>query len=194
MNEFLFIWAGRNIVFEAEDTEGGRTDGHVCPEGERWGWSVVAHQHGRNEPAVLAEGQADSEDDAKAACIQGWLNYVNRRVMSRPLPEELFYIRSLKHERGYGSKEHTVIWWAPNQRGYTNDVKHAGRYPRKAAEEICGGRNAEWLGEGKDKRLEPNNVMVPVDVALILGQLVVDRSALERRMLELAADSLAEKQ
>ena len=112
--------------------------------------------------------------------------------MSDASEEQMFYIRSLKHERGYGSRETTVIWWNPEQRGYTNDINRAGKYTLAEAESICGSRNAEWLGEGTAKRLEPNNVMVPVNDAHSLAQLVVDRSTLESLMLALAAAKLVQ--
>jgi hypothetical protein len=60
-------WTRDTCTFEADGD--GEISGHVSPEGDRWGWSLTATAEGRNEPAVLAEGQEDTILAAKEACL-----------------------------------------------------------------------------------------------------------------------------
>lgn len=45
--------------------------------------------------------------------------------------EKLFYIRN----EGYVGN--ALIWWAEDSKGYTTDIRKAGKYTKKDAEEIC---------------------------------------------------------
>lgn len=193
MSEPTMVWSNSqlkglcSIIFEED--EDGEIVGNVCYEEQgacdRWGWAVVSHGEGRNEGACLAEGSEASREAAKQACTLGWLNWANKRVMGgppEPTPFELFYIRSLKHERGYGKKENTVIWWGPESRGYTTNLALAGKYARAEAEAICGMKNSEML---KNVQVA-NNVMVPVLLAAGLTTLTVGRHALNDKMASMA--------
>lgn len=72
-----------------------------------------------------------------------------------------FYIRTFKHR----SLDGCVLWWGPNDCGYTSDLNGAGKY---TAEQIAAWeRHSEWSDE---------NIAVPVDF--------VERSARIRRVVD----------
>ncbi len=62
-------------------------------------------------------------------------------------------------ERGPGD---TYLWWRPRQSGYTNRIDEAGRYTRKEALELAGGKTARG-----------STVAVPLHAALASAKRVV---------------------
>jgi hypothetical protein len=52
-------------------------------------------------------------------------SHMSGRMSLRP-PDEVFFIWSYEHQ----------AWWRPGSRGYTEDWKQAGRYPREHAQSI----------------------------------------------------------
>ena len=56
------------------------------------------------------------------------------------------------------SYEHNA-WWGHNSRGYTTDLKYAGKYAEKDAREICDGANAYCsIGQPNEEMRHANNV------------------------------------
>lgn len=55
-----------------EDDENGYTLGVAVLEGQGWAWGVSAHGEGRNEPAILGEGKANSMEDAMKKADACW--------------------------------------------------------------------------------------------------------------------------
>ena len=99
--------------------------------------------------------------------------------------ENLYYIRSAKHDRNNTPGDDRALWWRAEQRGYTYDLNQAGRYGFDDAQAICGPHNQELVGNA----WMANNVMVPVRVATSLSIRTVNRFDLPAN-IELAVDSL----
>lgn len=63
--------------------------------------------------------------------------------------ENYFYIWSWEHDS----------WWAPNRRGYVENIRNAGKYSYADAIEICTGAN---FGFARHNDKMPYEGMVPV--------------------------------
>lgn len=58
-----------------QEDENGYIAGNVCQEGDRWGWGLSIHGEGRNEPAMIEEGQEATRPDAMLCCDAAWVRY-----------------------------------------------------------------------------------------------------------------------
>jgi len=74
----VFHWKGNSITFSGG--EDGGIFGHVCQEGTRWGWSVTSHCEGKDEPAVIAEGQESTRTKAVLAATVAYQKHAKKQA------------------------------------------------------------------------------------------------------------------
>ncbi len=77
---------------------------------------------------------------------------------------QLYFIRNLEREGG----SNVVVWWKPNERGYTSDLSEAGFYTKEQATRITKAANL----------MKVEDIMVPVEEAQALSSNVVQKANL----------------
>lgn len=70
--------------------------------------------------------------------------------------DEEFFIRT----EGYSGN--SLMWWRPNSRGYTSDLKQAGKYSKEKAEGICRGSGTELAYKASKVLGLPNGLFTTV--------------------------------
>jgi hypothetical protein len=102
--------------------------------------------------------------------------------------EQLYFIRSHKHDQHDLPGSELATWWCPDSKGYTYDLAKAGQYTEAEALNICGPFGVPIVKAKPRSRTydSPDNIAYPIEMVSPLSILVVSKYDVENaRMREL---------